>query len=56
VQRTIYLGTATRYEVGLPGGSTLLVDQPTTEQPEIHDNSDSLYITWSPASTLVMED
>jgi spermidine/putrescine transport system ATP-binding protein len=56
VQRTIYLGTATRYEIGLPGGSTLTVDQPTTEQPEINNQSDTLYVTWSPASTLLLED
>jgi spermidine/putrescine transport system ATP-binding protein len=55
-QRIIYLGTATRYEIGLPSGSTLLVDQPASEQPEMLNESGTLYVTWSPASTLVLED
>jgi spermidine/putrescine transport system ATP-binding protein len=56
VRRIIYLGTATRYEIGLPDGSTIMVDQPTTEHLEVDGNSGTLYATWSPASTRRLAD
>jgi spermidine/putrescine transport system ATP-binding protein len=56
VRRTIYLGTATRYEIDVTGGTTLIVDRPTTEEPVTSSSSGALYITWSPASTLLLTD
>jgi ABC-type Fe3+/spermidine/putrescine transport system ATPase subunit len=53
VRRTTYLGNATRFEVVLPDGTRLDVDQPHAE-PALPPTVDTCYLYWSPANTLLL--
>ena len=54
LRRTVYLGTATRYEIDVLGGGMVMVDQSATSREPLPRETADWFVLWPPESTLLL--